>query len=195
MNTLDRAVNNDFLVVSKSLLPYLSADRQKPIAIFIKVMELIYTVNLFSNETSVNSMSRSQETGWEKDFLNDVKGNLSEDKAYFIDVLMKLTEAKNLLTRQEHSSSTNDFYPSSDYHLHPSDSGIPENQSFPEPTASSSPEKTASSKTARPQRPSSSTQGQNAPSPEQLISSLSSMLDPNQAQLLKMLTSLLMPQS
>ena len=46
MNNLDRSVNNDFLIVGKSLLPYLNVDRQKPVAIFIKVMELLYTVNL-----------------------------------------------------------------------------------------------------------------------------------------------------
>lgn len=68
MTNLDRAINNDILVVSKSLLPYLNIDRQKPMAVFIKLMELVYTINLFSNEASVRSMSRSQESGWEKSF-------------------------------------------------------------------------------------------------------------------------------
>lgn len=179
MNNLDRAVNNDFLVVTKSLLPYLNADRQKPVAIFIKAMELIYTINLFSNESSVRSMSRSQEAGWEKDFLNDVKSNLSSDKAYFIDAIMKLNEARNLLAKQEAATAS----ASSEYHLYPADSGIPEDQPFPDAAAtiSSTKQQTSSS--------------QKQPNPEQLIHTLSSMLDPNQAQLLKIISSLIMPQT
>lgn len=185
MNNLDRSVNNDFLIVGKSLLPYLNVDRQKPVAIFIKVMELLYTVNLFSNEASVRSMTRSQETGWEKDFLNDVKSNLSEDKAYFIDAILKLTEAHNLLRKQSTPSENDPFYSSNDYNLHPLDSGIPENQPFTDET----PLGTAN----KPQRAPNTKQ--NGPNPEQVIGALSSMLDPSQAQLLKMLTTLLMPQS
>lgn len=190
MNNLDRAVNNDLLVVSKSLLPYLNMDRQKPLAIFIKVMELIYTVNLFSNEATVRSMSRSQDTGWENDFLNDVKNNLSADKAYFIDVIMKLNEAKTLLSRQEPADHPSSYYSASDYNMHPDDSGIPENAPFPDTMQST---QTTSKKSSFNNRPSQK-QANTSPNPEQLISSLSSMLDPNQAQLLKMLTSLLMPQ-
>ena len=185
MNTLDRAVNNDFLVVSKTLLPYLGSDRQKPIAIFIKVMELIYTVNLYSDENTVRSMSRSQDTGWERSFLNDVKNNLSPDKAYFVDALLKLTEARTLLSRQDPPASNN-YYSPSDYHMHPTDSGIPENEDFPDMMSS------GVSKNTGNYSPSSSASAN--PNPEQLINSLSSMLDPNQAQLLKTLTSILMPQ-
>lgn len=188
MNNLDRAVNNELLIVSKSLLPYLNLDKQRTAAIFIKVIELVYTMSLFSDETTVRSMSRSQETGWEKDFLNDVKGNLSNDKAYFIDVILKLTEAKDLLTRSpdgpSHSASNEP-----EYHLHAGDSGFLNDMPFPQdeaasptPAPSSSSEKTAKSSS-------------NGPSPEQLISGLSSLLDPNQTQLLKMLSSLFKPNS
>lgn len=189
MNNLDRAINNDLLVVSKSLLPYLNMDRQKPLAIFIKVMELIYTVNLFSNEASIRSMSRSQESGWERNFLNDVKNNLSEDKAHFIDVILKLNEAKSLLSRQDNPDSSSGYYSSSDYHMHPNDSGIPEDSPFPDMPQTTPPNTSKRMDTAN--RPTSNT---SSPNPEQLINSLSSMLDPNQKQLLKMLTSLLMPQ-
>lgn len=178
MNNLDRAINSDLLIVTKSLLPYLNVDRQKPIAIFIKVMELIYTVNLFSDENSVRSMSRTQESGWEREFLNDVKSNLNTDKAYFIDAILKLTEAKNLLTHPTLNTQQNT--PSATYHLHPSDSGIPEDQPFSDANIPS--------QTKGPSSP-------NTASADQLLHSLSSMLDPNQAQLLKMLTSLLIPQS
>ena len=182
MTNLDRAINNDLLVVSKSLLPYLNMDRQKPIAVFIKVMELVYTINLFSNEASVRSMCRSGETDWEKSFLNDVKANLGNEKANFIDAILKLTEAKDLLARPER-----DPYPDSkppEYHLHPSDSGILESLPFPDQQPSNTP---SAQHTTNHSNHSTSANG---PSPDQIINSLSSMLDPNQAQLLKVISSL-----
>lgn len=182
MNNLDRAINNEFLIVSKSLLPYLNLDRQKSVALFIKVMELIYTLNLFSNETSVRSLSRSQETGWEKDFLTDVRNNLSSDKAYFIDVILKLTEAKELLSRQAEPDSPSE----PEYHLHPADSGIFSDAPFPTDSNSSSNNSEKSNHSSN----QNNTQTASMPSADQFINSLSSMLDPNQTQLLKLLSSL-----
>ncbi|MBE6023856.1 MAG: hypothetical protein E7231_11610 [Cellulosilyticum sp.] len=183
MTNFDRAINNDVLIVSKSLLPYLNIDRQKPMAIFIKAMELMYTVNLFSNEASVRSMSRTQETGWEKSFLNDVKSNLGDDKAYFIDAILKLSEARDLLTHLDTPKPpTND----PEYHLHPLDSGILETMPFPDESAANLHNHTAPPSSAKKANSPSSS----GPSPEQIINGLSSMLDPNQAQLLKVFASL-----
>ena len=178
MTHLDRAVNNDMLIVTKSLLPYLNIDRQKPVAIFIKAMELFYTISLFSNEASVRSMCRNGESDWEKSFLNDVKANLGNDKAYFIDAILKLTEAKDLLARSE-TPSNND---NPEYNLHPMDSGILESMPFPDQNASNQ----GSTSSTQPKASNS----MQSPTPEQIINSLSSMLDPNQAQLLKTLSSL-----
>lgn len=186
MNNLDRAVNNDFLIVSKSLLPYLNIDKQRTVAILIKAMELIYTAHLFSNETSVRSLSRSQEVGWEKDFLRDLRGNLSSDKAYFVDAILKLTEAKDLLTRQD-DSSTEPSPVAPEYHLHPSDSGILDDTPFSETPDSQNSTQTSSSPSPQNTPPTS------MPSPEQLINGLSSFLDPSQTQLLKAISSLLIP--
>ena len=181
MTKLDRAINNDMLVVSKSLLPYLNMDHQRPMAIFIKVMELIYTVNLFSNEASVRSLSRSHESGWEKSFLNDVKSNLNDDKAYFIDAIMKLAEAKEMLTGSQSATRVSPASQEPEYHLHPMDSGVLETMPFPEQETPPTPPLTMHAKKTTPP---------SGPSPEQLINGLSSMLDPNQAQLLKVISSL-----
>lgn len=182
MNNLDRAINNEFLIVSKSLLPYLNVDRQKSIALFIKAMELIYTMNLYSNETSVRSMSRSQEAGWEKEFLTDVRNNLPSDKAYFVDAILKLTEARSLLNRQTPDETATP----PEYHLHPSDSGILDAEPFESDTFSHTPkEKNSSTST------SDNTSSNSLPSPDQIINGLSSLLDPNQTQILKLLSSFL----
>lgn len=97
MISLDRAVNNDFLMISKSLIPYLPVERQKSLAIFVKTFELMQTIDLFSRDDFVRSMSRSHEAGWEKDFLKDVRQNLSGDRGYFIDAILKLTEVRDLI--------------------------------------------------------------------------------------------------
>ena len=169
MSTLDRAVNNDVLMISKSLLPYLRADRQRPVAVLIKAMELMYTINLYSSEDFVRSMIRSQETGWEKNFLTDVKQNLSSDKAYFIDAILKLTEARDLLSPR----STTDGLDEPTYSLHASDSGIPEDAPLAPPIT--------------PSATSAETQS-TSPNPSQIIDKLSPLLDPSQVQLLKLLS-------
>lgn len=97
MNSLDRAVNSDFVVITKSLIPYLDADNQKSIAVFVKTFELLYTIDLFSREEFVRSVSVSHDTGWEKSFLKDLRTNLSDDRGSFIDTLLKLTELKDLI--------------------------------------------------------------------------------------------------
>lgn len=188
MNSFDRAINNDFLVVTKSLLPYLNIDRQKPVAVFIKVIELLYTVNLYSNETATRSLSRSQEPGWEKSFLRDVKNNLPQEKAFFVDAVLKLAEAKDLLVAQEEPDTTTNNYRSPEYQLHPYDSGVLEDEPFPD--ESKSPQSSTTNKTTLP--PNGNTNNIN---PEQIINGLSSMLDPNQAQMLKVIMNLLKPQS
>lgn len=101
MTSLDHAVNNDLLIVAKALVPYLDIQRQKPIAILIKAIELLYTINLYSNPDAVLEMSQTQEPGWEKEFLKDVKDNLNNDKAYFIDAILKLLEVKDLVSNSE----------------------------------------------------------------------------------------------
>ena len=174
MNSFDRAINNDLLVISKSLVPYLNTDFQKPAAIFIKAFELMYTIDLFSNENFVRSLSRtSNNEKWEKNFLQDLKRNLSPDRSYFIDALLKLTEVKDLLghdnVRLDQTSASSD---------------APIDLSFN--NASSEPFNTPTAD--------SSMGSQNAASfvnPAEAIDKLSSFLEPNQVQLLKVLSSFL----
>ena len=172
MSTLDRAVNNDLLMISKSLLPYIRTERQKSIAILIKAVELIYTINLFSNEDFVHSMNRSGESGWEKHFLKDVKQNLSSDRAYFIDAILKIAEAKDLLSLRD-AQTNNEEQPR--YTLHSQDSGIPVN-AIEDPPAMSHPAPAPKTNSG-------------AANPDQIIDKLSPLLEPSQVQLLKVLSS------
>ncbi|PHV70912.1 hypothetical protein CS063_07780 [Sporanaerobium hydrogeniformans] len=166
MNSLDNATRNDFLLISKSLIPYLNPNNQRSAAIFIKAIELLYTVEVFSKEDFVRGFSRSTEQGWEKSFLRDIRKDLSDERGYFIDVLLKLSEAKDIfaMRNQSHSpmsSSTN------------LDSGIPVQESI-------TPEE--------PKMQTNANTTHQGPNPSDILSSLSSLLDPNQLQLLKVLS-------
>lgn len=166
MTSLDHAINNDLLIVSKSLVPYLDVSRQKPIAILIKVIELLYTINLYSNPDAVLELSHAQEPGWEKDFLKDVKNNLDNDKAYLIDIILKLTEAKDLLVNP-------------DFNLM---------QLFTTNSAS-----TTTQITTQVTAPVTTQQETTALPIEQLLGTLSSLFDTNGTQLLNALAALLKP--
>ena len=180
MNSFDRAINNDLLVISKSLVPYLRTDCQKPVAVFIKAFELMYTIDLFSNEGFVRSLSRSSDNEeWEKSFLQDLKQNLSPDRGYFIDALLKLTEVKDLL-----GSDASRLTPM------PSDSDAPIDLSYknfasPEPFDASYTAANPVSESAPSPPPG------NSPNPAEVIDKISSFLEPNQVQLLKVLSSFL----
>ncbi len=173
MNALDRAINTDMLTVSKSFLPYLNMDYQKPLAILIKAIELMYTVNLYSKEDSINSMCRSLDEGWEREFLNEVKSNLSKDKAYFIDVVLKLSEAKDILNMASASrEDCNTFCNSNNYQPNNIDdiNNYDINQSNSSKTPSTAPGTT---------------------NPDKIIDKLSPMLEPGQLQLLKILSGMM----
>ena len=164
MNSLDNATRNDFLLISKSLVPYLNPSTQKPAAIFIKALELMYTIEIFSKEDFVRGFSRSHDEGWEKNFLRDIRKDLSDERGYFIDALLKLSEAREILSSRSTDSTSS------------STSNVPvediSNQSF---------ENTNSQTTNN-----SAKQPLNS---ADFINNLSGLLEPNQLGLLKVLSS------
>ncbi|WP_070000824.1 hypothetical protein [Cellulosilyticum sp. I15G10I2] len=167
MISLDSAMNNDFLMISKSLVPYLDPDKQRAVAIFIKAFELMSTIDLFSKEEFVRSITIPRDTGWEKKFLNDIRTNLSDDRAYFIDAILKLSEVKDLL-----AVKTTEPYNSSYTGNDPLTANIPL-PSSPDPN----PQSTAPTNSASINKASD------------VIDKLSGVLEPNQLQILKVLSS------
>ena len=163
MSSLDRAVNNDFLMISKTLIPYLPPENQKFLAICVKTFELMHTIDLFSRDDFVRSMSRSHENGWEKEFLKDVRKNLSGDRGYFIDAILKLTEVRDLINSHRND---NNFIPPT--------TSTEATTISPTTSPSTSDEKSTSSPTLN---------------PTEVIDKLSTMLEPNQVQLLKVISS------
>ncbi|OON99074.1 MAG: hypothetical protein ATN35_00310 [Epulopiscium sp. Nele67-Bin004] len=100
-NPLDNAINTEFMLVVKCILPYLDDDIQKTVAIGIKALELIETFKLYDEETS--PISKDKNGDWQKDLLLDVSKNLHPDKAGLLELLVLAGERKPPVTSYQHS--------------------------------------------------------------------------------------------
>lgn len=100
-NHLDDTVNSEFMRVCKCMIPYLDRDIQKNAAVGLKFLELINTINAYSNDTMISDLSLTRQGNWEHNLLSDVRSNLSPEKAYIIDALMKLKEFRSILETKD----------------------------------------------------------------------------------------------
>ncbi|ONI37556.1 hypothetical protein AN639_07935 [Candidatus Epulonipiscium fishelsonii] len=104
MNDLDRCVNSEFMRVCKCVVPYLEQPVQKNVAIGLKVLELINTVNFYKGLDG--SLNRYREENWETTLLQEIKKNLEPEKVYLIDALIKITELNNILSTKTPTNNT-----------------------------------------------------------------------------------------
>lgn len=199
-NQLDQQVNTELMRVCKCVIPYLDRNVQKNVAIGVKFLELINTINTFSNDTSLSSLSLTRQGNWEEDLLDNVKANLSPEKAYLIDAVWKLKEFRSILqTKDPHepdSPASFEPYPTTD----PQDQASYFSDINDAPKTTRPPRMPNTSNTQRPpnsQRPSntqgSSTTQNNMGSPTNILQMLSPLLDDNQKQLLNLLSAFLGP--
>jgi hypothetical protein len=91
--------------VCKCILPYLERSTQKNLAISLKVMELMSVVQLYQKEPTLDPISLTREGSWEKELLRNVRSSLSPDKAFIIDAVLKISEAKSILNQHTTSGS------------------------------------------------------------------------------------------
>lgn len=199
-NPLDQEVNTELMRVCKCIIPYLDRGTQKNVAIGLKFLELVNTINTYSNTMNLSrSLSLERQGNWENELLHNVKSNLSPEKAYLIDALMKLQEFRSIVAVKETDSPK----PSA-----------PVESFVDEPLPSEPIKSTATKSTHAPRRrkptqkntfkpdvntlfepeiertqPASS--AQNAINPAQLFQALSPMLDDKQKQMLTMFSTLL----
>ncbi|OON90478.1 MAG: hypothetical protein ATN32_03830 [Candidatus Epulonipiscium fishelsonii] len=104
MNDLDRCVNSEFMRVCKCVVPYLEPPVQKNVAIGLKVLELINTVNFYKGLDG--NLTTYREENWETTLLLEIKKNLEPEKVYLIDALIKITELNNILSTKTSTSNT-----------------------------------------------------------------------------------------
>lgn len=99
MFPLDAQIHTEPLRVCKSLIPYLPLEKQKNISIFIKVFELMAVINYYSDMDDLDFQHtnfRESET-WQKDLLYSVKDSLDPSNAYWVDILLKIGDVKQIL--------------------------------------------------------------------------------------------------
>lgn len=167
-NPLDDKVNSEFMRVCKCMIPYLDRDVQKNIAVGLKFLELVNTINAYNDESIVNEISLTRQSNWEDDLLHSVRSNLSPEKAYIIDAVMKLKEVRSIMSAKTTDSS---LFPSDDQ----SESRYQTSLYNDSPLDANPPQ---------PANPSSI-------SPASILQAVSPLLDDNQKQLLNLFTTFL----
>lgn len=104
-NPLDHQVNTELMRVCKCIIPYLDRNVQKNVAVGIKFLELVNTITAFSEDNISNDFSLMRQGNWEDDLLYSVRSNLSSEKAYLIDALIKLKEFRSIVETKDNTSS------------------------------------------------------------------------------------------
>lgn len=186
-NPLDESVNTELMRVCKCVVPYLDRNVQKNVAIGIKFLELVNTINTFNDATPLSpQLSLTRQGNWQDDLLQDIRSNLSSEKAYLIDAMLKLQQVKSILNvkdsmSESHTTPSNAFVPPSDTPTHivpPPDVPL----FFPDSNYQR-PDHESYFDKSQPSPPQGS-----GPSPAAFLQALSPMLDDNQRQMLTLLS-------
>ena len=106
MYPLDAEIHTEPLRVCKALIPYLPFEKQKSLSIFIKAYELMSVVNHFSaiDEWEQPSKNFRESDTWPLDLLHSVKDSLDPTNAYWVDILFKVNDVKNILAAAQSKS-------------------------------------------------------------------------------------------
>ncbi len=105
MFPLDAQIHTEPLRVCKCLIPYLPLEKQRDISILIKVFELAAVAEHFSNldDTDSNLTRSDSSEPWQKDLLASVRNNLDPKNAYWVDILFKIHDVKEILATAQSS--------------------------------------------------------------------------------------------
>lgn len=108
MFPLDAEIHTEPLRVCKSLVPYLSFEKQKNISIFIKFYELISVIDYFSDMEDPGSEPPyfREDESWPKELLYSVKDSLDPSNAYWVDILLKINDVKDILAAANSGQSS-----------------------------------------------------------------------------------------
>lgn len=179
-NPLDQEVNTELMRVCKCVIPYLDRGVQKNVAIGLKFLELVNTINAYGDPlNSNNSISLTRQGHWQEDLLRSVRSNLSPDKAYLIDAVIKLQEFKSILNTKDTGSSIPTTL--SSYEPEPSFEQAPQFEPFSD----------LSREVPKNEKVPPKSQTSSGPSPANILQMLSPLLDDNQKQLFNAFASLM----
>ena len=171
-NPLDEIVNTELMRVCKCVVPYLDRNVQKNVAIGLKFLELINTINTYADDATLDdTLSRSRDGNWQTDLLHSVRENLTPEKAYIVDAIVKLQEVKSILNNKETSPTL-----------------APTTFDEPAPFFDKMPDFHRDASPVEPPKPASSN---NANSAAALLQVLTPLMDDNQKQIFNLLTTFL----
>lgn len=201
-NPLDQEVNTELMRVCKCVIPYLDHGTQKNVAIGLKFLELVNTINTYSNTMNLSrSLTLERQGNWESELLRNVKSNLSPEKAYIIDALIKLQEFRSILNIKEAMASSTASSPPPVFTDAPQPSpsknaSSTNRQRKPHQKKVFKPDSKPSfnsEKSFEPELDAEPTEPTNytTPNPAQLLQALSPMLDDKQRQMLTMFSALM----
>ncbi|OON95330.1 MAG: hypothetical protein ATN36_08645 [Epulopiscium sp. Nele67-Bin005] len=118
-NSLDVAVNTEFMRVCKCILPYLEKDVQRNVAISLKILELRNTINFYNDDDIESEISADKSEAWQKNLLSEIGQNISSDKSHIIDAVLAAGELKSM------------FEPASTEKVKSQEKSKPQKQSLP----------------------------------------------------------------
>ena len=98
----DDPIHTNSIKNLKAMIPYVDAQYQKNLAIFIKLIELQKVVEMYdSQEVSILSVGEGDGTDWRRGMLAAVRNHSSEDKQQMIDMIMSLMDIKEVMDKMK----------------------------------------------------------------------------------------------
>ncbi|GKX31648.1 hypothetical protein SH1V18_41280 [Vallitalea longa] len=94
----DTIVNSNKMNIIKAAIPYMNLENQKKIALFVKLIEFINTMNLYNNH-SINEIPALNKTNITKrDMLMALRPSCSDKNKQLIDILLNVNNLKSMMT-------------------------------------------------------------------------------------------------
>ncbi len=188
-NAFDDSINTELMRVCKCVIPYLDRDVQRNVAVGLKFLELMNTINNYADTSPlVSDFSMARQGNWQHDLLRDVRSSLSPDKAHLVDMFMKFQELKPLFNMGTSGYAANPFTSSTEPPSEADPTITPPNDEplFASPTGTDDFDTTDY---FEPDPPQSNTSAEN------LLDTLTPMLDPKQQQMLSLLSTFMNTQN
>lgn len=94
----DTIINSNKTNIVKAAIPYMNVENQKKIAILIKFIELINTMNLYNNHI-INQIPELNKTSCtKKDLLMALRPNCSNKNKKLIDIILGFDNLKSMMS-------------------------------------------------------------------------------------------------
>lgn len=101
---IDQVVNNQQMRIIKAALPYMDFPKQKQIAMFVKVMELRKTIDLFDSPDQVHTTLNEKKSMDKLEFLRDIRNSCDEPHQKKLNMLISLLNMQSTMEIMKNNS-------------------------------------------------------------------------------------------